>query len=59
METQLIGRDGSPVRMSTRDVSPRRFTKRTAVPVEQIEHPTPNYMMGQRFADLVIPDKTV
>lgn len=51
---QLVGRDGSPVRMSMRDVSPRRYTKKTVV-ADQFETP---YVAGQRF-DLVIPEKTV
>lgn len=54
--TQLVGRDGSPVRM--RDVSPRRYTKRSIV-TDQYETVAGNYGTQGQYYDLVIPDKMV
>ena len=56
--TQLVGRDGSPVRMSMRDrdASPRRmYQAKKIVAPETFETP---YVVAQRY-DLVIPEKTV
>ena len=58
--TTMVGRDGSPVRM--RDVSPRRYTKRSIVVTDQFEQEAIKGgfgTMGQQMYDLVIPDKMV
>ena len=61
--TTMVGRDGSPVRMSMRDVSPRRsYVQKKSQPVpvpvqEMYERETP--YIGERRYDLVIPEKTV
>ena len=61
----MVGRDGSPVRMSMRDVSPRRsYVQKKAQPVIVQQEPVlyerevPSYV-GVKAYDLVIPEKTV
>jgi hypothetical protein len=56
--TQLVGRDGSPVRMSMRDVSPRRSFQPKKQQINVPETFETEYIERKTF-DLVIPEKTV